>query len=125
MRGGPPLADAQLSAFLLYVKGYRRMLRFYRDTLGLRCSWEDGHFAILQVGSSGPRLYLHAGRPGKIPKIASCLVEFSVKDIEKTRLRFIGRKIRAGPIQDLPWGRKMMLADPEGNEIAVFQFPRK
>jgi len=43
--------------------------------------------------------------------------------VEAARDELAGRGVRIGEIQDLPWGRFLFFADPDGNPWSVQQIP--
>jgi predicted enzyme related to lactoylglutathione lyase len=54
--------------------------------------------------------------PGSLDNLQVC-----VADIEAAHADLTGRGIEVSPIQDMPWGSFVFLADPDGNRWAVQQ----
>lgn len=54
--------------------------------------------------------------PGSLDNLQVC-----VADIEAAHADLSGRGIEVSPIQDMPWGSFVFLADPDGNRWAVQQ----
>jgi catechol 2,3-dioxygenase-like lactoylglutathione lyase family enzyme len=46
-----------------------------------------------------------------------------VDDADAARAHLVERGVEAGEVQDLPWGRFVFFADPDGNRWSVQQLP--
>jgi hypothetical protein len=52
-------------------------------------------------------------------------LQLVVADIEAARAELAGRGLDAGEVQDLPWGRFLFFADPDGNAWSVQEVPAR
>jgi len=50
-------------------------------------------------------------------------MQMVVSDIEAAHAELSGRGLDVGEIQDMPWGRFIFFADPDGNRWAIQQIP--
>lgn len=115
----------------LYVQDMERALRFYRDLLGLRLTYNDGHWAALDVG--GVRVGLHATDGGEpVPAIprdaggatagATLTLKSTGIDEDVERLRALGARF-LGQIHRADWGAIVAFEDPDGNILKLMQPP--
>ena len=112
-----------------------RMVRFYRDTLGLRARWDGGDFAELETGSGSLALfmysrkafaqalgarYVHPQGINQTFEIALWLASFGEVDAEYRRLSKLDVQFPLGGPQTFSFGiRNFYVADPEGNLIEI------
>jgi hypothetical protein len=47
-----------------------------------------------------------------------------VDDVEQARAEFTARGLDVGDVQDMPWGRFLFFADPDGNRWSVQEIVR-
>ena len=50
-------------------------------------------------------------------------LQLVVDDIDAARAELAGRGVDVGEVRDLPWGRFLFFADPDGNHWSVQQLP--
>lgn len=112
-----------------------RMVRFYRDTLGLRTQWDGGAFAELETASGALALWLYSRREfaealgeryrppegiNQTFEIALWLPGFADVDAEYERLSGLDVRFPAGGPVTYPFGiRNFYVADPEGNLLEI------
>ncbi len=112
-----------------------RMVRFYRDTLGLQTQWDGGDFAEFETASGALALWLYSrkefvkaiGEDYIPPKginqtfeIALWLPNYAEVDAEYERLSKLGLRFPAGEPVTYPFGiRNFYVADPEGNLLEI------
>ena len=122
--------DARIGACLL-AGNMDVMVRFYRDTLGLRTSWNGGSFAEFETASGELSFFLYSresfvqaiGEPYEPPRginqtceIAFWLPSFADVDAAYQRLSKLGLRFPTGAPKTYDFGiRNFYLADPEGN----------
>lgn len=115
----------------VYVADMERALRFYGDLLGLKVTYNDGHWAALDVG--GVRVGLHAtddrgpvptvprdaggARAGATLTLRSTNIDEDVERLKVVGVRFLGSIHRAG------WGAVIAFEDPDGNVLKLMQPP--
>ena len=61
-----------------------------------------------------------AGEPGSASRL-----QLVVDDAEAARAELAAAGVDAGEVQELPWGRFVSFADPDGNSWAVQQLPAR
>jgi catechol 2,3-dioxygenase-like lactoylglutathione lyase family enzyme len=105
----------RITRLILFARNVPALVRFYRDTLGLRLRTEEVGWAELDAG--GCRLALHRGRSGKAAKIV-----FGSRSVDRDRAKLLGRGVRMGPVRISGRIRFSDGRDPEGN---VFQLSNR
>jgi len=107
-----------VSTIFAWVKDMDKGVAFYRDVLGLKCTLENPHWSMFDVG--GLTLALHA-HPGPSPKDGWVLC-VDVDDLDALEGRLVSAGIAVDPKRhDTPSGWVMVFADPEGNAIQAIQ----
>ena len=111
------------------------MVRFYRDTLGLRDEWDGGDFAEFKTASGDLGLFMYSRRAfaealgerclppsglNQTFEIALWLPGFGDVDAEYERLSGLGVRFPLGAPVTYPFGiRNFYVADPEGNLLEI------
>lgn len=112
-----------------------RMVRFYRDTLGLRTQWEGGDFAEFETASGPLAFWLYSRKEfvkafgeryvppqslNQTFEIALWLPTYADVDAEYERLAKLDVPFPAGAPITYPFGvRNFYVADPEGNLLEI------
>lgn len=112
-----------------------KMVRFYRDILGLQTQWDGGDFAEFETASGALSLWLYSRKAfvqfigeSYIPprginqtfEIALWLPGFADVDAEYARLSQFGLHFPTGAPITYPFGiRNFYVADPEGNLLEI------
>lgn len=104
----------------LWAVKFDECLKFYKDLIGLKTSFEDKNFA--QFKFKGTKLYLHRIK-GETETLREHSVEihFSVDDVDQKyeELKDKGVVFDQEPV-DAPWGnRYASFKDPEGFSIEI------
>ena len=105
------------------VQDIERVKGFYRDTLGLPITKEDGEWA--EVDANGLTLGLNGREPSGAQGEGGPVVTFQPEaSLEETvnDLQSQGVEVPAG-ISDHPWGRVATFKDTEGNDIQLYEPP--
>lgn len=111
------------------------MVRFYRDTLGLKTEWDGGNFAEFQTASGALSFWLYSrkkfvkafGEDYVPPKgmnqsfeLALWLPGYAAVDAEYERLLKLGLNFPSGEPVTYSFGiRNFYVVDPEGNLIEI------
>jgi lactoylglutathione lyase len=111
------------------------MVRFYRDTLGLKTQWDGGDFAEFETASGTLSLFMYSRKafaqaigeryvpPNGINQtfeIAFWLLCFADVDAEYMRLAKLDVRFPTGEPRTFPFGiRNFYVADPEGNLLEI------
>jgi predicted enzyme related to lactoylglutathione lyase len=106
------------------VQDIERAKGFYRDTLGLQITNEDGDWA--EVDANGLTLGLNGREPSGAKGEGGPLVTFQPeRSLEETLddLKNQGVEVPAG-ISEHPWGRVATFKDSEGNDIQLYEAPK-
>ena len=118
----PPLAAARLRYLFVMVHDLDRMLRFYRDDLGLAVEYHDpGHIAFLRFGDAGQSLALHVGRDDAPTRAEHWFAVLDVTDLDGTVGVLRRRGVAVGEVFDVPFGRAAKLRDPEHNVLELHE----
>jgi len=114
----------------VYVADMERAIRFYRDLLGLAVTYNDGHWAALDVGRVRFGLHATGGKP--IPSIsrdaggakagATLTLRSTKLDDDVDRLRSVGVRF-LGEITRADWGAVVAFEYPDGNVLKLMQPP--
>ena len=106
------------------VQDIERAKGFYRDTLGLRITNEDGEWA--EVDANGLTIGLNGREPSGAGGDGGAVVTFQPEaSLEETLddLEGHGIEVPAG-ISEHPWGRVATFKDSEGNDIQLYESPK-
>jgi lactoylglutathione lyase len=109
-------------------------VRFYTEALGLRVGRRFSGGGIELVGAEVP-IYMLVAAPGSIPFRGATArrdygrhwtpvhLDFAVDDIEAGVARAVAAGARVeGPIEQHPYGKLAILADPFGHGFCLLQF---
>ena len=106
------------------VKDIERAKGFYRDTLGLELTKEDGDWA--EVDANGLTIGLNGREPSGANGEGGPVVTFQPEgSLEETvqSLNGAGVEVPAG-ISEHPWGRVATFKDSEGNDVQLYEPPK-
>lgn len=113
-----------ISYLFVLVDDLERMLSFYRDTLGFDVIHAvERHCAFLALpGTRAPQLALYAGRKTLTPADSNhWFMVIDVDDLDAVAARVVAKGVPTRGIFDVPYGRAIKIADPEGNVIQLHQ----
>jgi predicted enzyme related to lactoylglutathione lyase len=119
-----PLAESALHIVEIRAKDFERMCRFYGDVLGLPTAMRDDSTAFAMFGKAAPFVAV----VGKDFKLASgrsrAVPDFAVLDLDGVLRRLKARRDRvlSAPAASHEGYRIARIADPEGNEIHLFEW---
>jgi predicted enzyme related to lactoylglutathione lyase len=106
------------------VQDIERAKGFYRNTLGLEITNEDGDWA--EVDANGLTIGLNGREPEGAGAEGGPIVTFQPEaGLETTvdNLKDQGVEVPAG-ISEHPWGRITTFKDSEGNNVQLYEPPR-
>lgn len=116
------LNGGTISYIFILVHDFPGMFSFYHDILGFDAPYfEEGHFAFLKLGNTGPAIAMYAGRTTPVTDESHWFIVIDVADIDEVAERLRERGIAVGAIEDVPYGRAAIFRDPEGNAIEVHE----
>jgi predicted enzyme related to lactoylglutathione lyase len=105
------------------VRDIERAKGFYRDTLGLQITNEDGEWA--EVDADGLTIGLNGREPSGAGSTGGPVVTFRPEGgLEEAvgSLQKRGVEVPAG-ISEHPWGRVATFKDSEGNDLQLYEPP--
>jgi len=106
------------------VRDIDRAKGFYRDTLGLDLTKEDGDWA--EVDANGLTIGLNGREPEGAHGDGGPVVTFQPQaglDQTVSDLQEKGVEVPAG-VSEHPWGRVATFKDSEGNDIQLYEPPK-
>ncbi len=106
------------------VEDIERAKGFYRDTLGLQITNEDGEWA--EVDANGLTIGLNGREPSGVGDTGGPVVTFQPQGgLEETvsNLKEQGVEVPA-EISEHPWGRVATFKDSEGNDLQLYEPPK-
>lgn len=108
----------QFDCVFYYVSDLEAAVRFYRDLFGLKLRSRD---VVARFDIDGVLVELVPGTPGGTGNGRLCL---KVGDLEAAAAELQGKAIRVSPIEDKGQGKLAFFHDPDGNEIALWEYRR-
>ena len=115
-----------LESVILFVSNLAEARAFYVDALGLPALFEDE--IIVVVGGPSGRVVLHRNDRGHDergifpagPGVGGAAVRFTVDDPDACERDAVSRGLTVvWPTQEAPWGRFVVLADPDGRSVVL------
>ena len=102
---------------------------FYRDVLGLVVTDEDPYFTGLSAGEV--RIGLHWTGGAAVPSVphdahgphTGATITFRVADLAAARQKLEATAAKILGSSNNPWGKILVLADPDGNILKLMQPP--
>jgi predicted enzyme related to lactoylglutathione lyase len=114
----------RISYLFIMVRDLKRMAAFYRDVLGFAVTHlEEGTCAFLALpGANDPQVALYIGRQSApIVDDNHWFTVIDVSDLDDAAARAQSMGVRTEGIFEVPYGRALSIADPEGNIIQLHQ----
>jgi predicted enzyme related to lactoylglutathione lyase len=117
--------DMKLELVILPVSDVDRAKAFYTDKAGFNADHDvtvSEEIRFVQLTPPGSACSIAVGKgiaegePGSVKGL-----QVVVADIEATRAGLAARGMEVSEIADLPWGRFVFFADPDGNRWSVQQ----
>ena len=104
---------------------FESMVRFYRDTLGLRPRSVRGDFINFEWGDVRLSVGIHTGVGGENRDPLRIMVNFAVDDIQATYAQPDGCRGALHPAPEVEdWGGYVAtFVDPDGNILQLMQLP--
>jgi catechol 2,3-dioxygenase-like lactoylglutathione lyase family enzyme len=120
--------DWKLELVAVPVTDVDRSKAFYVDQLGFNPDHdhrvnESLRFVQLTPPGSACSIAIGEGITEAAPGSVQGL-QLVVTDADEARQTLMDRGLDVGDVQDLPWGRFLFLADPDGNRWAIQQIVR-
>ena len=120
--------DWKLELVAVPVSDVDRAKRFYSEQVGFNADYDhqvsdELRFVQLTPPGSACSIALGTGLTDAQPGSVTGL-QMVVADIEAARTRLVEGGVEVSEVQDLPWGRFVFFADPDGNRWAVQQLVR-
>jgi len=121
-----PAVDWKLELVAVPVSDVDRAKAFYTEQVGFIADQDnrvdDLRFVQLTPPGSACSIAIGAGITEATPGSFEGL-QLVVDDAEAARAQLVERGVDASDVQDLPWGRFVFFADPDGNRWAVQHLP--
>ena len=120
--------DWKLELVAVPVTDVDRAKRFYTEQVGFHADHDhrisdDLRFVQLTPPGSACSIALGTGVTDAKPGTATGL-QLVVSDIEAARTQLMDGGVEVSEVQDFPWGRFLVFADPDGNRGSVQQIVR-
>jgi catechol 2,3-dioxygenase-like lactoylglutathione lyase family enzyme len=113
-------------SLILYVSDLAAARAFYVEALGLPVVFEDG--IVVVVGGPSGRVVLHRHDRGHDERgifpagsgVGGAAIRFTVDDPDACERDAAARGLPVvWPTQDAPWGRFVVVADPDGRSVVL------
>ena len=119
--------DWKLELIAVPVSDVDRAKAFYVEQAGFNADHDhrvsdELRFVQLTPPGSACSIAIGEGLTDAAPGSVAGL-QLVVEDADAARAELAGRGLDVGEVQDLPWGRFLFFADPDGNRWAVQQLP--
>ena len=123
------MVDMKLELVAVPVSDVDRAKAFYTDKVGFTADHDhtvSDEIRFVQLTPPGSACSIAIGRgivegePGSVRGL-----QMVVADVEAAHAELVKRGAEVSDIQDLPWGRFVYFADPDGNKWALQQLPRR
>jgi catechol 2,3-dioxygenase-like lactoylglutathione lyase family enzyme len=119
--------DWKLELVTIPVSDVDRAKAFYVDQVGFNADHDhrvsdELRFVQLTPPGSACSIALGEGLTDAAPGSIAGL-QLVVADADAARAHLVERGVDTGEVQDLPWGRFVSFADPDGNAWSVQQLP--
>jgi predicted enzyme related to lactoylglutathione lyase len=114
-----------LDSAILYTNDILSIRKFYEETVGLKCEYQDGEVFVSFIFPNGGKLGINKSVLGKREKPGGQTVFIRVKDAAKYYDKFK----KAGfvfyePYHEFDWGTYFAILDPDGNKVGFMQPPK-
>jgi len=119
-----PLEGSALHIVEIRAKDFALMCRFYGEVLGLPAAMRDDEHAFAMFGKAAPFVAV-VGKGFKLASGRSRVVpDFVVGDLDGVlrRLKARGVRVLSAPVASHEGYRIARIADPEGNEVHLFEW---
>ena len=121
------MVDMKLELVAVPVSDVDRAKAFYTEKAGFNADHdhtvsEEIRFVQLTPPGSACSIAIGKGITDAAPGSVTGL-QMVVADAEAARADLVARGAEVSDVQDLPWGRFVFFADPDGNKWALQQLP--
>jgi catechol 2,3-dioxygenase-like lactoylglutathione lyase family enzyme len=121
--------DWKLELITVPVSDVDRAKAFYVEQAGFNADHDhrvsdELRFVQLTPPGSACSIAIGEGLTDAAPGSVAGL-QLVVADADAARAELASRGLDVGEVQDLPWGRFLFFADPDGNRWAVQQIPER
>jgi catechol 2,3-dioxygenase-like lactoylglutathione lyase family enzyme len=121
--------DFKLELVVVPVSDVDRAKAFYVDQAGFVCDHDhvvspELRFVQLTPPGSACSIAFGVGLTDAAPGSVKGL-QLVVADADRAKSELNGRGLDVGEIQDLPWGRFVFFADPDGNAWSVQEIQQR
>jgi predicted enzyme related to lactoylglutathione lyase len=121
--------DWKIELLAVPVADIDRAKRFYVEQCGFNADHdhtvdENLRFVQLTPPGSGCSIVLDKNMTPMEPG-SSQGIQVVVDDADAARAQLVANGVEASEVQDMPWGRFVFFADPDGNGWAIQQIPSR
>ena len=124
-----PSPDSEIiegvAGVIIWTDNLERLLRFYRDLLGLRPHSVQPHFVAFRFGDVRLSLGVHSQVSGRAQEPYRIMVNLSVRDIHESYRALVAKGVEfIRPPEREHWGGWVAtFRDPDGNILQLLQQP--
>lgn len=115
-----------LDSAVLYTNDIGKIRKFYEDTIGLTCEYQDGDTYISFIFPNGARLGINKSvlLPREKPGGQTFFIRTSEINKQYKKFRSLGYEFYE-PFVKHDWGTYFAILDPDGNKIGFIQPTKK
>ena len=121
--------DMKLELVFVPVTDIDRAKAFYVDKAGFNCDYDQrvsDTLRFVQLTPPGSTCSIAIGEGLiELPRGSRTHLQLVVANADEARADYNSRGLDVGEIQDLAWGRFANFTDPDGNEWAVQELPKR
>ena len=123
------MVDMKLELVVIPVSDVDRAKAFYTEKIGFNADHDhtvSEEIRFVQLSPPGSACSIAIGKgitdaaPGSVVGM-----QMVVADAEAAHAELVARGAEVSDVQDLPWGRFVFFADPDGNRWSVQQIPAR
>jgi predicted enzyme related to lactoylglutathione lyase len=114
-----------LEAAILYTNDINRIRKFYEQTVGLKCEYQEGDVYVSFIFPNGAKLGINKSiyTEREVPGHQTVFIRTKNIDEEYKKYQDLGFEFYE-PFKKYDWGTYFAFLDPDGNKVGLIQLPQ-